>query len=66
MTVENKAIATLDVRDYVRQGRELQRRNVRLGRRAAGQVEVLAGLQAGDEVLISQPPIDGPARLRLP
>jgi HlyD family secretion protein len=41
---------------YVRQGRELQRRTVQLGRRAAGQVEVLAGLQAGDQVLISQPP----------
>ncbi len=50
---------------YVRQGRELQRRSVRLGRRAAGRVEVLAGLQAGDEVLISNPPKDSP-RLRLP
>lgn len=41
---------------YVLQGRELQRRSVRLGRRAAGQVEVLAGLQAGDQVLISSTP----------
>jgi HlyD family secretion protein len=41
---------------YVRHGRELRRRTVRLGRRAVGQVEVLAGLQAGDDVLISQPP----------
>ncbi len=40
-------------------GRTLQRRYVTLGRRAAGQVEVLAGLQAGDEVLVSQPPGDG-------
>jgi HlyD family secretion protein len=50
---------------YVRQGHELQRRAVRLGRRAAGRVEVLTGLQAGDEVLISNPPNDSP-RLRLP
>ncbi|HSW04247.1 efflux RND transporter periplasmic adaptor subunit [Aquabacterium sp.] len=50
---------------YVRQGRELQRRTVQLGRRAAGQVEVLAGLRAGDEVLISQPPTDA-ERLALP
>lgn len=50
---------------YVRQGRELQRRRVQLGRRAAGQVEVLAGLQAGDEVLISAPPSDA-ERFSLP
>jgi HlyD family secretion protein len=50
---------------YVRQGRELRRRTVRLGRRAAGQVEVLAGLRAGDAVLISQPPTDA-ERLALP
>jgi HlyD family secretion protein len=43
---------------YVRQGKELQRRIVRLGRHAAGQVEVLSGLRAGEEVLISQPPSD--------
>ena len=43
---------------YVRDGRTLTRRDVRLGRRAAGLVEVLAGLRAGDEVLISQPPAD--------
>lgn len=50
---------------YVRQGRELHRRQVRLGRRAAGQVEVLSGLQAGDEVLISQPPSEA-ERFALP
>jgi HlyD family secretion protein len=50
---------------YVRQGDELLRRTVRLGRRAAGQVEVLAGLRAGDDVLISQPPTDA-ERLALP
>jgi HlyD family secretion protein len=50
---------------YVRQGRELQRRTVQLGRRAAGQVEVLSGLQAGEHVLISQPPSDA-ERLLLP
>ena len=50
---------------YLRQGRMLQRHAVQLGRRAAGQVEVLAGLRAGDEVLISQPPTDGPT-LTLP
>lgn len=43
---------------YVRDGRQLRRRTVQLGRRAAGQVEVLAGLRAGEEVLISQPPSD--------
>ena len=37
---------------YVRpDGSELQRRNVRLGRRASGLVEVLAGLKAGDDVI---------------
>jgi HlyD family secretion protein len=41
---------------YVRQGRTLQRRDVRLGRHASGLVEILSGLRAGDEVLISQPP----------
>lgn len=50
---------------YVRVGHELQRRSVQLGRRAAGQVEVLGGLRAGDEVLISQPPADD-ERLNLP
>ncbi|MCV2360804.1 hypothetical protein LNV08_17665 [Paucibacter sp. TC2R-5] len=43
---------------YVLQGRELRRRSVQLGRRAAGQVEVLAGLQAGEQVLVSQTPVD--------
>jgi HlyD family secretion protein len=50
---------------YVRQGNELQRRTVQLGRRAAGQVEVLSGLRAGEEVLISQPPSDA-ERFMLP
>lgn len=50
---------------YVQVGDELHRRPVRLGRRAAGQVEVLAGLRAGETVLISQPPSDAP-RLALP
>lgn len=50
---------------YVRVGDELRRRAVQLGRRAAGQVEVLAGLQAGDVVLISQPPSED-ERLALP
>ncbi len=50
---------------YVQVGEELQRRAVKLGRRASGQVEVLAGLHAGDQVLISQPPSDA-ARLALP
>ena len=40
----------LQDRVYVRQGDELQRRPVQLGRRAAGLVEVLAGLEAGDQV----------------
>jgi HlyD family secretion protein len=48
----------VQTRLYVRQGKELQRRTVQLGRRAAGQVEVLAGLHPGEEVLISQPPSD--------
>lgn len=43
---------------YVREGQALQRRQVQLGRRAAGTVEVLAGLKAGDQVLISAPPAD--------
>jgi len=43
---------------YVRQGRALQRRTVQLGRHASGLVEILSGLKAGDEVLISQPPSD--------
>ena len=50
---------------YVRDGDELVRRTVQLGRRAAGQVEVLAGLRAGEHVLISQPPSDA-ARFALP
>jgi len=50
---------------YVQVGNELHHRAVRLGRRAAGQVEVLAGLRAGEKVLISQPPSDAP-RLALP
>jgi HlyD family secretion protein len=48
----------VQTRLYVRHGDELQRRTVQLGRRAAGQVEVLAGLHLGEEVLISQPPSD--------
>jgi HlyD family secretion protein len=51
---------------YVRDGDELQLRTVQLGRRAAGQVEVLAGLRAGDEVLISAVPPNEPHRVRLP
>nr|WP_316641770.1 hypothetical protein [uncultured Roseateles sp.] len=50
---------------YVRSGAELRRRNVQLGRRAAGQVEVLSGLRAGEQVLISQPPSEA-ERLALP
>jgi HlyD family secretion protein len=50
---------------YVQMGDELHRRAVKLGRRASGQVEVLAGLRAGEKVLISQPPSDAP-RLALP
>ena len=41
------------------------RRTVKLGRRASGQVEVLAGLRAGEKVLISQPPSNA-MRLALP
>ncbi|WP_374661530.1 efflux RND transporter periplasmic adaptor subunit [Inhella sp.] len=41
---------------YVLKGRELHRRSVQLGRRAAGLVEVLAGLQAGEQVLLSATP----------
>lgn len=50
---------------YVRNGVEVHARQVRLGRRAAGQVEVLSGLRAGDEVLISQPPTEA-ERFALP
>jgi HlyD family secretion protein len=55
----------VQTRLYVRQGNELRRRIVQLGRRAAGQVEVLAGLRAGEEVLISLPPTNA-QRLALP
>ena len=55
----------VQARLYVRNGGELQRRSVQLGRRASGLVEVLAGLRAGDEVLISQPPADAD-KLALP
>ncbi len=55
----------VQTRLYVREGNELQRRLVQLGRRAGGQVEVLAGLHPGDEVLISQPPNDS-ERFSLP
>jgi HlyD family secretion protein len=57
--------AGVQSRLYVRQGGQLQRRTVQLGRRAAGQVEVLGGLHVGDEVLISQPPSDA-ERFALP
>lgn len=57
--------AGVQTRLYVRQGSQLQRRTVQLGRRAAGQVEVLGGLSVGDEVLISQPPSDA-ERFSLP
>lgn len=50
---------------YVVVGDELHRRSVRLGRRASGQVEVLAGVSVGDRVLISQPPSTA-QRLALP
>ncbi|TDP61686.1 efflux RND transporter periplasmic adaptor subunit [Roseateles toxinivorans] len=55
----------VQVQLYVKEGTELRRRRVQLGRRAAGQVEVLAGLQVGEQVLISQPPSDA-ERLALP
>ncbi len=55
----------VQTRVYVRHGSELHRRPITLGRRAAGQVEILAGLAAGDQVLISQPPTDA-ERLALP
>ena len=51
---------------YVREGRELRRRQVRLGRRAAGLVEVLAGLRPGEDVLISSPPDTEAERFALP
>jgi len=53
---------------YVRErdGDALRLRSVQLGRRAAGQVELLAGLQDGDEVLISALPPNEPERVRLP
>jgi hypothetical protein len=51
----------------VRRGQELQRRDIRIGRRAAGLVEILAGLRPGDDVLISQPPANLDSdRLALP
>ncbi|MFL6697618.1 MAG: efflux RND transporter periplasmic adaptor subunit [Vitreoscilla sp.] len=50
---------------YVRDGNQLQRRSVAIGRRASGLVEILAGLNPGDDVLISQPPADS-ERLALP
>ena len=48
----------VQARVYVRAGKRLERRSVRLGRHAAGLVEILGGLQPGDDVLISQPPSD--------
>lgn len=45
----------VQARLFVREGHTLRARQVRLGRRATGQVEVLAGLRAGDQVLISLP-----------
>lgn len=50
---------------YVREGDELHRRTVRLGRRGTGYVEVLGGLRAGDVVLTSEPPSNA-ERLALP
>ena len=50
---------------YVRQDDQLARRRVHLGARAGGTVEVLAGLQVGDEVLVSSTPHTDPF-LRLP
>ena len=55
----------VQARLYVRAGGELHRRTVQLGRRASGLVEILGGLQAGDEVLVSQPPAES-ERLALP
>jgi HlyD family secretion protein len=55
----------VQARLYVREGAELRRRSVHLGRRASGLVEILGGLQAGDDVLVSQPPADS-ERLALP
>lgn len=55
----------VQTRLYVHQNRRLLRREVQLGQRAAGQVEVLAGLHAGEVVLISQPPSDA-ERFALP
>jgi HlyD family secretion protein len=55
----------VQARMYVREGDELRRRDVRLGRRADGQVEVLAGLRAGDEVLVSSTQTEA-ERLSLP
>jgi HlyD family secretion protein len=55
----------VQTRLYVREGQQLQRRTVKLGRRAAGQVEVLSGLRAGEVVLISQAPSDA-ERFALP
>ena len=55
----------VQARLYVREGRELRRRDVQLGRRASGLVEILGGLKAGDDVLVSQPPADN-ERLALP
>ena len=34
-------------------GRAAQRREIRIGRRSSGQVEVLAGLQPGEQVIVS-------------
>lgn len=48
----------VQARLYVRNEQRLERRSVRLGRHAAGLVEILGGLRPGDEVLISQPPAD--------
>ena len=50
---------------YVLADHTLQRRTVRLGQRAAGQVEVVEGLRAGDQVLISATPFTE-ERLSLP
>jgi HlyD family secretion protein len=55
----------VQTRLYVRQGSALRRRSVQLGRHASGLVEILSGLKAGDEVLISQPPSDS-EQLALP